>query len=179
MSSQEVDPTLAPIHAAMVCTAAMVMEDVPDDEQRDRSLPLAVLDFDRYPEAAALFGTLLEIPSDDRCIAIVEPWVPLAGEDPDAYDEVHAGHPLIRFLVARQRYDEEPIQALSFRVCVQHEAGFMQQVTRLEEMGVMGAVPDGVDPDDESLLPHVLPVLVDPGHIGWVELLVWRLRYTE
>lgn len=179
MTSEPVDPTLAPVHAAMVCTAALAAEDVPDDDQPAWSLPLAVLDFDRYPEAAALFGTLLEIPADDRCIAMVEPWVPLAGEEPDAYDQAHAGHPLIRFLVARQRYDEEPIEALSFRVCVQHETGFMRQVTLLDEMGVMGAVPDGVDPDDEALLPHVLPVVVDPGHIGWVELMAWRRRYTD
>jgi len=141
-------------------------------------LPLAVLDFDRYPKAAALFGNLLDIPSDDRCIAMVEPWIPLEGEEPDTYDETHAGHPMIRFLVAREHYDGEPIEALSFRVCVQHESGFMHKVTRLEEMGVMGGVPDGVDPADESLLPPVLPVGIDPGHIGWVELLAWRSRFS-
>lgn len=170
---------MAPVHAAMVCAAMAVPDGEPNDGADDPSLPLAVLDFDHYPVAAALFGTLLDIPPEDRCIAMVEPWIPLAGEELDAYDALHAGHPMIRFLVAPERYRVEPISALSFRVCVQHEAGFMQQVTRSDEMGVMGAVPDGVDADDDELLPPVLPVAIDPGHIGRVELLVWRHRYAD
>ena len=38
-------PTLAPVHATMACAASFVNEDVPDGEQNERSLPLAVLDF--------------------------------------------------------------------------------------------------------------------------------------
>lgn len=178
MAAGDIEPTLMPVHAAMICAAKAVGEGI-DEDASDQSLPLAVLDFDSYPDAAALFGTLLDLPADDRCLAMVEPWVPLADEVLDAYDALHNCHPMVRFLVARERYREQPIEALSFRVCVQHEAGFMQQITRADEMGVMGAVPDGVDPDDDALLPPVLPVTIDPGHVGWVELLAWRHRYAD
>ena len=140
------EPTLAPVHAALDCAASFVSEDVAEEEQADHSLPLAVLDFDRYPQAAALFGTLLDASEKQRCIAMVEPWVALADEEVDAYDAPHSGHPMIRFLITAERYQEEPIPALSFRVCVQHEAGFMQQVTRFDEMGILSAGPQGVDP---------------------------------
>jgi len=36
MTSEQADPALAPVHAAMICTAAMVLEDDPDDEQQER-----------------------------------------------------------------------------------------------------------------------------------------------
>lgn len=140
---------------------------------------MAVLDFGRFPQAAALFGTLLEKSERQESIAMVEPWLPLDGEEEDAYDRAHAGHPMIRVLVAAYHDAEEPIPALSFRVCVQHEAGFMQQVTMLDELGVMSAVPDGVDPDDQDLLAAILPVTIDPGHIGYMELLAWRHCYTD
>jgi hypothetical protein len=179
MTFEKGDPALVPVHAAMDCAAAFVAEGITEGDQQDRSLGLAVLDFDNSPAAAALFGTLLDVPSDDRCLALVEPWIPLAEEEPDAYDAAHAGHPMVRFLIAREHYKEEPIEALSFRVCVQHESGFMRKVTEFAEMGVIGSVPDGVDPDDENLLPPILLVSVDPEHIGYVELRAWRRRYTD
>lgn len=158
MTTDPIDPTLAPVHAEMICVAVAVPDAEPTDGADDASLPLAVLDFDHYPVATAPFSTFLDIPPEDRCFAMVEPWIPLAREELDAYDALHPGHAMIRFLIARERYRVEPISALSFRVCVQQKAGFMQQVTRSDEMGVMGAGPEGVDADDDELLPPVLPV---------------------
>jgi len=103
----------------------------------------------------------------------------IADEQVDVYDAAHLHHPMIRFLIMAEHQQNKPIPVLSFRVCFQREVGFMQQLTRLDGIGVFGAVPEGVDPNNESLLPPILPVSMDPGHIGYVELISWRHHFTD
>lgn len=179
MSGGNVVLTRVPVHAELHCVARFAAEadsEAPDD---DESVPLAVLDLDRYPRAAALLGSYLEGCPEGAFVAVAEPWCPLPGDDLDAYDRAHVHHPLLQFLVTPEIESDSPIEALSFRVCVVCEAGFMQHVTALEHMGVVGALPDECNPDSEDVLPEILPVSIDPGAIGHAELRTWRLHYAR
>jgi len=172
-------PAILPLYAPLAAAVRLVADSVDEQLDCEEEVPLAVLEFQGSPRAAALFGSLLDEEGGDLASAIVEVWVPLAGES-EPYVATHDGHPLLRFLVGRGLLDHaRTTQALAFLVCAQCEPGFMSLVSRSEVLGVGGAIADDVDPHDPSVIPPVLMVEVDPILIAHTELMAWRFTHAR
>lgn len=178
MDVSETGQAILPLHAPLAAAARLVADCVGEQLEHEEEVPLAVLEFQGSPRAAALFGSLLDEGAEDLVIAVVEVWVPLAGES-EPYVATHYGHPLLRFLVGRGLDNARTTQALAFLICAQCEPGFMSLVSRSEVLGVGGAIPDDVDPRDPSVIPPVLMAEVDPLLIVHAELMAWRFTHAR
>lgn len=173
MDPDDLRATLAPVHAPLEATARFIGDEVPEDREDEESSPLVVLSFDAAPEAAALFGSLLEVETESPISAHVEVWIPLEA-DSEPYAEIHGGHPVLRFLVTGGLANGSLLRALGFLVCAQCEPAFMTHITHCEEFGIASAVSDSADPSDPSMIPTILLVKADPVEIAYVELAAWR-----
>lgn len=173
MNAEDESVTLMPVHAPLEGTARFVSDEVPREREDEEALPLVVLDFQSAPEAAALFGSLLEIEADTLICARVEVWIPLE-VDVEPYPFAHVGHPILRFLVSGAFEGAPLARALAFMVCVQCEPAFMAHITNSEHFGIGGAVSDDVDLIDPSVVPMMLLVNVDPVEVAYTELIAWR-----
>lgn len=178
MDATDRKATLAPLQVPLAAAARFFPEDVPPEREDEEAVALAVLDFDHAPEAAALFGSLLDCGPSFWCRAIAEVWVPLAADD-EPYLEEHAQHPVLRYLVGRGFEGDQMVQALSFLVCAQCEPGLQWLVTHSDQMGIGSTLPDDVDPEDPSIIPFILPVEIDPVEVAYVELAAWRRSHVS
>jgi hypothetical protein len=176
MDSPHIPATLVPVHAPLEATARFVGDEVPQEREDEESFPLVVLNFESAPEAAALFGSLLEIEAVAKVSARVEIWVSLE-VDEEPYLEAHAGHPVLRFLVSGSVEGGHLMRALAFLTCVQCEPAFFSHVTQSQQFGLGGSLSDDVDPNDSSLLPAMLLVDIDPVEAAFTELAAWRRAY--
>lgn len=178
MNSKDPTAALIPIHAPLEATARFVSDEVPPDREDEESFPLVVLDFQLTPEAAALFGSLVEIEADTLIWASVEVWVPLE-VDVEPYLVTHVGHPVLRFLVSGASESNALVRALAFLVCVQCEPAFLSHVTHSEQFGITGGVSEDVDPTNPRMVPSMLLVNVDPVDVAYTELVAWRRAHGK
>jgi hypothetical protein len=171
------NPILIPVSAPFAQTAWAVNETLRDSEE---VLPIVALDLDDAPEAAALFGSLIES-EDQPLIVTAEVWVGLEPDAEEEFDRVHQGHPMVRFYL---RPDEEapdaPLRCLSFRVCPRCEHPFFRDAISGGVLSVVSTVPNGVDADSPNLPPGPLLIAeVDGTSLSDVELWAWRYAYAK
>lgn len=140
------------------------------------SMPLALLDFDSSPEAAALMFELISRAEESPAPEVFYvPWQPLPSLGHVAAPaREHAPRVVFTVPAGEPQDGGQPVHAISFTIAVDEHGAFMRHATQSSMMGI-AAAPIADWPDDAEM-PAVTVVAChhDPGHLGWVELEAWR-----
>jgi hypothetical protein len=171
---RECIPLLVPFESGAVFEA----EDPPEGAS---GTPLAVLSFEDHPHAELAFRALMHDGIAEALVVSASAWVEMGTAPENQYEEAHAAHPLVRFLVEPALEGPgAPVETVAFLVCVMCDGFFLRAVTRSDELGLIAATLDDSDPSDPTQpLDFILPAAVDPGQIATAELWAWRRAFRR